>query len=146
MIVEADAPAPLPPLCVDLDHTLIKTDLLYESLVLLAKRNTAALLALPFWLLRGRSFLKRQVALRVQPEVHYLPFRTDLIEFLRGEKSRGRRILLVSAADQVLARSVESHLGLFDDIIASDGMRNVKGNYKALILEERFGKNGFDYV
>jgi 4-hydroxybenzoate polyprenyltransferase len=129
-----------------LDHTLIKTDLLYESFFLLMKRKPIALFALPFWLLRGRSFLKRKVALLVQPDVRYLPFREDLVAFLQEEKRRGRTVLLVSAADQGLARSVENHLRLFDDIIASDERQNVKGANKARLLEQRFGKNGFDYV
>lgn len=135
-----------PPLCVDLDHTLIRTDLLYESVVLLAKRNPVSLLALPFWLLRGRSHLKRQLALRVQPEVHNLPFRRDLMAFLREQQANGRRLLLVSAADETLARAVQQHLGLFDDVIASNGIENVKGENKARVLEERFGRTGFDYA
>ena len=146
VIEQKTAVAIEPPLCVDLDHTLIRTDLLYECLVLLAKRNPFLFLLLPFWLLRGRSYLKRQLALRVQPEVHHLPFRRDLMNFLHQQKSEGRRLLLVSAADENLARAVQKHLGLFDDVIASNGVENVKGVNKARVLEQRFGRSGFDYV
>jgi len=135
-----------PPLCVDLDHTLIRTDLLYECLVLLAKRNVFAFLLLPFWLLRGRSYLKRQLAVRVQPEVHHLPFRRDLMNFLEEQKAGGRRLLLVSAADETLAKAVSERLGLFEEVIASNGHENVKGENKARALVQRFGKAGFDYV
>jgi 4-hydroxybenzoate polyprenyltransferase len=146
MTVEANDTALLTPLCVDLDHTLLKTDLLFETLILLVKRKPIALLALPYWLLRGRSFLKHQLALRVRPEISRLPFRNDLITFLQSEKNRGRRLVLVSAADQALAESVEDHLHLFTEVIASDETQNVKGANKARLLERRFGKSGFDYI
>jgi 4-hydroxybenzoate polyprenyltransferase len=146
MTAEANDIALLTPLCVDLDHTLLKTDLLYETLILLVRRTPMVLVALPYWLFRGRSFLKRQLALRVQPEISRLPFRDELITFLQLEKNRGRRLVLVSAADQALAESVEDHLHLFEEVIASDETRNVKGANKARLLEHRFGKGGFDYI
>lgn len=137
---------PLPPLCVDLDHTLLKTDLLFETLVLLFKRAPMAVLALPFWLMKGRAFLKHQLALRVRPEVKHLPFRDELVTFLRAEKDQGRRLILITAANQTLAETVQDYLQLFDEVIASDGSKNVKGANKARLLEERFGKGGFDYI
>src|SRR5271165_1806662 len=45
---------PTVPLCVDLDGTLVRTDLLWESLVRLLRRNPLYALAVPFWFLRGR--------------------------------------------------------------------------------------------
>ena len=130
----------------DLDHTLLKTDLLYETLILLVRHAPLSLVAVPYWLTRGRAVLKRQLALRVRPEIRQLPFRAELVAFLRLEKSRGRRLVLVSAADQMVAETVEDHLHLFDEVIASDGTRNIKGTHKAKLLEDRFGKSGFDYV
>jgi 4-hydroxybenzoate polyprenyltransferase len=134
------------PLCVDLDHTLLKTDLFYETFVMLVKRAPLALAALPYWLIKGRAFLKHELALRVRPDIGCLPFRNDLLTFLRLEKDRGRRLILISAADQALAEAVEHYLQLFDDVIASDGTRNIKGANKARLLEDRFGKGGFDYI
>ena len=45
----------LVPLCVDLDGTLIKTDLVWESLLRLLKQNPLFIFAAPVWLLRGRA-------------------------------------------------------------------------------------------
>jgi 4-hydroxybenzoate polyprenyltransferase len=146
MIAEAKNAAVLPPVCVDLDHTLLKTDLLYETLILLLKRHPGFLIALPFWLLKGKAHLKRQLALRVQPEVAELPFRDELVTFLRSEKESGRRLVLVTAADRALAESVGKHLDIFDEVIASGENENLKGPNKARRLEERFGAKGFDYV
>ena len=146
MTAEANHPPASPPLCVDLDDTLLKTDLLYETLILLLKRSPFALAAFPYWLTKGRAFLKRQVALRVRPEVSRLPFREDVVVFLRSQKEQGRRLVLVSAADESLAGAVADHLHLFDEVIASDGIRNIKGTNKAKLLEQRFGKGGYDYI
>lgn len=135
-----------PPLCVDLDDTLLKTDLLYETLILLIRRSPFVLAAFPFWLTKGRAFLKRQIALRVRPDVGSLPFRGELVVFLRSQKNQGRQLVLVSAADQSIAEAVAAHLQLFDEVIASDGTQNIKGANKAKLLEQRFGKGGFDYI
>ena len=50
------------PLCVDLDGTLIKTDLLWESLLALLKQRPLSIFQLPFWLLKGRAHFKHEIA------------------------------------------------------------------------------------
>ncbi len=134
------------PLCVDLDGTLIKTDVVWESLVLLLRHRPLSCLAVPLWLLFGRAYLKAQLAKRVQLDPALLPYNQPLLEFLRGEKSRGRTVLLVTAADSLLARCVAEYVGLFDSVMASDGKRNLRGKYKGARLVERFGERGFDYA
>ena len=57
---------PVLPLVVDLDGTLIKTDLLQESVCGLMRQAPLALFALPVWLLKGRAHLKREIAQRVE--------------------------------------------------------------------------------
>src|SRR5271166_2763278 len=80
----------LPPLVVDLDGTLVKTDLLLESLFSLLRQKPLCLFALPFWLLKGRAHLKREIASRVQLDVASLPYRTALLEKLGIEHGKGR--------------------------------------------------------
>jgi len=91
------------PLCVDLDGTLIKTDLLWESLVQLINRNPLYAFVLPFWLLRGRTCLKMQIARRVQLDAALLPYRAEFLKFLREEKTRGRQLILATASHRLLA-------------------------------------------
>ena len=83
-----------PPLCVDLDGTLIKTDLLYESLLAALRRRPWIVVALPFWLLSGRAHLKARVldAAADGVEIDTLPLTDDLVDYLRAEKLTGRRI------------------------------------------------------
>jgi len=134
------------PLCVDLDGTLIRTDLLYESVAILARRSPATLLALPAWLAGGRGRLKREVARRVEIRPELLPYNEELLGYLRQEKSQGRKLILVTASDQALATTVADHLGIFDEVVGSTPDRNLKGRNKARYLVERFGSKQFDYI
>jgi 4-hydroxybenzoate polyprenyltransferase/phosphoserine phosphatase len=142
----ANTPANSIPLCVDLDGTLIKTDVLWESLVLLLKRNPFYLLVVPFWLLRGRAFLKSQIAMRTELKPASLPYHEEFMKFLRAEREQGRPLILASAADSRLAESVASHVGIFKEVVASNGQLNMRGRNKGHALAERFGKKGFDYA
>ncbi len=140
------AKAPSPVLCVDLDGTLIRGNLLWECIVALLKNRPASLLLLPIWLLRGRAFLKRQLAQRVQLDPSRLPYRQQVLDLLRDERVTGRRIALVTASDLSLAQSISGYLGLFDEVHASDGDQNLKGETKAAFLSRHFSQTGFDYV
>jgi len=137
-----DSPVPL---CVDLDGTLIHSDLLFESFLLLLKRHPLYLLMCPWWLLKGRATLKAEIARRVQLNGAALPYVTSLLDWLKVQKAQGRPIWLVTASDQHLAQEVARHVGLFDGVMASDGHANLKGERKALHLVQRFGEKGFDY-
>ena len=134
------------PLCVDLDGTLIRTDLLFESLCLLLKRNLLYVFLVPFWLMQGRVHLKRQMAQRISLAAETLPYNAELVAWLQEEKARGRRLILATASDELLVRGVAEHLGIFDEVLASDGRTNLLGETKARLLVERFGEGGFDYV
>jgi|SRR5208283_218630 len=133
-------------LCVDLDGTLIRTDLFAESLLLLLKRHALYSLMLPLWWLRGRAFLKQAIAQRVSVNYAQLPYRTDVLAFLKQERERGVPIILATACDRRLALGVADHLSLFAEIHASDGHTNLKGRRKADLLAERFGSAGFIYL
>ena len=135
-----------PVLCVDLDGTLIRGDLLWECVVALLKTHPATLLLLPFWLLRGRAYVKRQLATRVHLDPDRLSYQQPVLDLLRQEKLANRRIVLVTASDRHLAEAVAGHLGLFDEVHASDGEINLKGSAKARFLSERYRDSGFEYV
>jgi 4-hydroxybenzoate polyprenyltransferase len=129
---------------VDLDGTLLRSDLLYESLLTLLASNPLYLLVLPFWLLRGKAALKREIASRVTLPVEHLPYDERVLELLRTTQQRPR--VLCSASDQGLVDAIATHLGLFDEVIASDGQRNLAGHHKAEALNERFGAGQYDYM
>jgi 4-hydroxybenzoate polyprenyltransferase len=135
-----------PVLCVDLDGTLIRSNVLWECVLVLLKSRPITLFQLPFWLLLGRAGLKRQLAARVDLDPARLPYRQQVLDILRQEKTAGRRIALTTAADRKLAEAISSYLGLFDEVHASDGQVNLKGANKADFLSEHFAETGFEYM
>ncbi len=133
-------------LCVDLDGTLVATDCLWESVLLLTKQRPKALAHLPGWLLAGRAALKTGLADRVLPDAATLPYRQEVLDYVKQAKTDGRPVYLVTASEQRIAQAVGAHLGLFEESIGSEGGRNLKGSQKAAYLEQRFGRGQFDYV
>ena len=133
------------PLCVDLDGTLIHSDLLLESFVLLIKRNPLFLFMVPLWMLRGKAYLKAEIARRVTLDGSALPYTKPLVAWLVEQKENGRPLWLCTASDIRMARVVAEHLGIFDGVMASDGDTNLSGRNKAEHLVARFGDKGFDY-
>ena len=89
-----------PILCVDLDGSLIRTDLLHESTLLLAKQHPLGLLALPGWLAQGKAAMKTRIAERVAPDPALLPYNAEVLAWLREQRAQGRRLALCTASDQ----------------------------------------------
>lgn len=144
MTTPSPSQVPGPALCVDLDGTLVRTDLLYESLLALLATNPLYVFLLPLWLLRGKAALKHEIARRVELDVTTLPYDARVLEALRTTAARPR--VLCTASNERLARAVADHVGVFDLVIASDPATNLAGHEKGHRLVERFGERGFDYA
>lgn len=136
---------PEPPLCVDLDGSLLRTDLLLESALDLLHRNPLYLFAFAAWLVMGKARLKREIARRAAIDVSTLPYDQRVLECVRSEALR-RRVVLCTAADSTLANAVAAHVGNFTSVLASDGRRNLSGRAKSETLCNLYGKHGFDYL
>jgi len=139
------SPAP-PPIVVDLDGTLIHTDMLHESALGVLRDRPLAVLRIPAWLLNGKAVLKRELADRCACNPAALPYNLALLAWLETERARGRRLILCTASDRSVATAIAAHLAVFDEVMASDGVLNLAGPNKALALEQRFGAGGFDYA
>src|ERR1022692_4785381 len=83
----------LPPLVVDLDGTLVKTDLLVESLLALLRKHPFYLFMLPAWLARGKACFKHEVARRVSLDIATLPWRNQFIDYLKRQRDEGRSLV-----------------------------------------------------
>lgn len=134
------------PLVIDLDGTLINSDMLHESTVGMLRQQPLAILKIPLWLTAGKAVLKRQLSQRCSFDAATLPYNEKLISWLRQQHAKGRRLILCTASDQAVADAIAMHLGLFDEVIASDGKTNLAGQKKAEALTTRFGEKGFDYA
>jgi 4-hydroxybenzoate polyprenyltransferase len=134
------------PLCVDLDGTLIPTDVLSESLVVFLKRAPWRICSVMAWLWRGKAYLKQQIAARVQLDIESLPYNQRFLSFLQDEHNRGRKLVLATAADARIAQQIANYLGIFDMVVASDGTENLRGEQKMAKLCSIFGEKGFVYA
>ncbi len=134
------------PLCVDLDGTLVKSDLLIESALGFLRQSPLRALNLLVWLLRGRAALKHHLAEEVELDTSLLPLNEAVVDMIKAEREKGRRCILVSASTFKYVRSVADQTELFDDVFGSDLNCNLAGDKKADFLKERFGQAGFDYI
>ncbi len=134
------------PLIVDLDHTLITTDLLYESSVGVLKKNPLLAFAYPFWLLCGKGYLKYQLVKRFPIDVSILPYNQAVIDYIKIRQKKNDKIILATATHKLYAFAVAKHLMLFDDVMASNARFNLSAHNKATKLISRFGRQGFDYM
>src|SRR6478736_2962648 len=141
-----DSPNSNVPLVVDLDGTLIRTDMMWESLSRLLRRNPLAIFQILFWWTRGRALLKQKLAARVQVNPATLPYHEKFLAWLRAEKNGGRKIILATASDLKMAQPVADHVALFDEVLASNGKTNLRSENKLRALTEKFGERGFDYA
>lgn len=136
----------LHPLVVDLDGTLIHTDMLHESALKVLRDNPFDILFIPYWLSQGKAVLKQNLSNRIDFDPRSLPYNYDLLDWLKQQRAEGRKLILCTASDSSIAIAISEYLGIFDEVMASDGTTNLAGKHKAEALEQRFGYAGFDYA
>lgn len=133
-------------LVVDLDGTLIRSDMLLETFWAAFAENWAAPFRCFAALSRGKAALKRFLSHAGAVDVSTLPYNDAVLDYVRNWRAGGGRVALVTASDQGLADRIAAHLGLFDEVHGSNGETNLKGPNKAAFLVEHFGDGGFDYI
>lgn len=134
------------PLVVDLDGTLIASDLLWEGLFILLRKQPVALLLLPFWLLKGPAALKREIAKRISIDPAALPYRPEVLALIEEAKLLGRPVVLATGSPTKFADAIGSHLGLFDVVLSTGEGANFTSRNKCRALTETYGDAGFDYL
>jgi 4-hydroxybenzoate polyprenyltransferase/phosphoserine phosphatase len=135
-----------PIVCVDLAGTLVAGDLLWESFVSLVKQHPWTALKAVAALWRGKASFKQRVAAAMPLVADALPFREEVVDHLRTLSEQGAHMVLATASDQTYADAVADHLGIFAEVVASDGETNLSGHRKAAALVARYGANGFQYL
>lgn len=133
-------------LVVDLDGTLVRTDMLYESFWSAFGRDWRAPHATIRALFDGKAALKRRLAELGAPEVETLPYNPAVLDYVRNWRAAGGRTALVTAADQQIAEAIARHLGLFDEVHGTQDGLNLRGEAKAAFLAQRFGEGAFAYI
>ena len=119
---------------------------MFESILILLKKNLFFLFAIPIWLLKGRPYLKLQLAKRVQVPIEQVPVNAEFHEFLQKEKERGRKLVLISASNQTAVEQVSSHFDLFNECFGSNESTNLKANNKLARIQELNNGESFSYA
>ena len=134
------------PLVVDLDGTLIHSDMLHETAIRVFRDSPFEALRIPFLLTKGKAHLKQHLASHTDIDPQTLPYNEELLDWLKQQRAEGRRLVLCTASDRTIAEPIAAHLGIFDEVIASDGVVNMGGAHKADTLVGRFSPQGYDYA
>jgi 4-hydroxybenzoate polyprenyltransferase/phosphoserine phosphatase len=147
MSTHADVNPNTRPLVVDLDGTLIKTDLLLESVSYFIRTNLLRCVYVFYWLLQGMPYLKARCARSTSwLDPASLPYNTQLVSWLQQQKACGRTLVLATGSYHLLATPVAEHLDLFSEVMATNDVINLTSKNKRDALLERFGVTGFDYI
>ncbi len=134
------------PLCVDLDGTLVKSDTLADSLLILLRKRPLLFICALLRITRGKAAVKEFVTQAVALDAGGLPYNRKVLHYLEEEHSKGRPLYLVTGADLHLAARVAEHLRIFTGVLASDGETNLTGRRKLAGLRAHFGSATYDYI
>ncbi|AUN94350.1 UbiA family prenyltransferase [Pseudazoarcus pumilus] len=134
------------PLVIDLDGTLLRTDLLIESGLSFVRDNPARALAPLMWLRHGKAALKERLAAETDVDPSVLPYESEVLALIDAARRDGRRVVLATASHARLAQAVAEHLDCFDEVLATRDGENLSAHRKRDRLVERFGERGFDYA
>lgn len=130
---------------VDLDGTVVNSDMLVENLFLFLRQHPLRIFELFIWLLRGKAYFKRRLADTVLPDAGDLPYNKPLLAWLEKSKSEGAVLILATASDKRIADAVADHLGIFDEVFGTEA-ENLSSERKRRALVERFGEARYEYV
>ncbi|MGI4852013.1 MAG: hypothetical protein ACRYGR_08745 [Janthinobacterium lividum] len=134
------------PICVDLDGTLLRTDVLSEALIVYIIRHPWRIFNVLFWFAKGRSYLKKKIADIIDLDISVLPVNQQIVDLSHQYKSQGHQILLVTAAPHKYGVKAAAHFDFFDDVMTSVENRNLRSQEKAKALTQRFGEGQFIYM
>ena len=133
-------------LVVDLDGTLLRSDMLFESFWSAIGRDWKSLFRALRTFFSGRAALKQYLAETAKVDVSVLPYDLKLIEFIKSWREHGGKTALVTASNSKFAADIAAHLGIFDEFHGSDGTTNLKGTNKANFLTDKFGNEEYAYM
>ena len=133
-------------LAVDLDGTLLKSNVLLETFWFVCGHNFFKALYSIFLLLKSKAALKNYLAYNSNIDVASLPYDQKIISYLKIFRKAGGKTVLITASSEILAIKISKYLKIFDYVYGSNEKTNLKGIKKAKLLTEKFGSNNFEYM
>jgi 4-hydroxybenzoate polyprenyltransferase/phosphoserine phosphatase len=135
-----------PPLVVDVDGTLVVTDLIQEAALQLVARHPLQAFCILSWLRGGKSNLKMRLADRVDPGIDTVPLRAEVLSLIRGAQAAGRPVYLASASDRRYVERLAERISGIAGVFGTEDGINLIGSAKADRLVAAFGAKGYDYI
>ena len=133
-------------LIVDLDGTLILSDMFHETFWSSLSKNYKIFFKSIIWLFNGKAYLKNKLSMHSEICVENLTYNKTVIEYVRKHRNEGDYIALVTGSNQLIAEKIGKYLNLFDEIKGSSERINLKGKTKARFLNSRFGFKKYQYI
>jgi 4-hydroxybenzoate polyprenyltransferase/phosphoserine phosphatase len=133
------------PLVVDLDGTLINTDVLHEGVIMLLRKNPLYIFRCLLWLLKGKVYFKNEIFKIVHLRYDLLPWNRELLSFLQTESANGRKLILATASLKYNAQEIAKIYPIFDEVYGTEEV-NLKGENKLKLLIREYGESKFDYI
>lgn len=134
------------PLVIDVDGSLLRTDMLFESFLAAISAAPAAAFKTVWKTWRDRPRMKRELAELGQLRVDRLPVNEEVLAVAEEAKASGREVVLASGSDQALVQALGERFGFRGEHLGSRPGLNLTGHNKAAALVERYGVGGFDYI
>jgi 4-hydroxybenzoate polyprenyltransferase len=135
-----------PILFVDLDESLIKTDVFREQFIRLLAISPWKTIKLLFKEKFSPERSKAAIASEVDIDPATLPYNQDVLNLIHQARKDKRTVVLATATHEKVAKKIAKHLGVFDDIIATTDHYNCKGRHKLKKMQEYAQGKPFDYV
>jgi 4-hydroxybenzoate polyprenyltransferase/phosphoserine phosphatase len=134
------------PLVIDVDGTLIKSDLLLESALKLVKQSPLSIIWMVRWLLSGgKARLKSRIAERVELDIGHMPFCDEVLTLCRQARQQGRRVLLATGAAMKYAQQIALLLRV-DSVMATTEKHNLTGDNKLQAILGECDQGEFVYA
>ena len=114
------------PLVLDLDGELLRTNIVSECLVSAIKRSPIVLLLAIWWMIQGRAVLKQRLAARGGIEARLLPINEGVASYAAEQAAYGRAVVIVTAANDVLARRAAKRFPFASRLIVLDAVAAVR--------------------
>ena len=106
-------------LIVDLDETLILSDMFHETFWSSLSKNHKIFFKSIIWLLNGKAYLKKKLSLYSDISVENLTYNNIVIDYIKQHRNKGGYVVLVTASNQLIAEKIGKYLNLFDEVNGS---------------------------
>jgi len=123
-------------LFVDLDESLIQTDILREQLMRSFAISPWKTLKLLFRQQFRPERVKAAIVAQVETDPATLPYNADVLALIHQAKKEKRLVVLATATHEKVANQIAKHLGVFDAVLATTDTHNCKGKKKLKMMQE----------